>query len=388
MRSISFVLLAILAGWFPVAFSRGQDGPKPATAEHAKTPALLNLPMSGTDPARIDYAKLPTIKGKHAVISPKDPAWKFQLHSYLIHHEGRFWCMWSHGPGEDEPTQHVRYATSTDGLTWSKSKVLVGPPKEGYAYIARGLWVRDGELLALVAHFKGKGAFGVNKELTLQALAWDGKPGSWKPRGLVFDNAINNFPPEKVPTGQWMMTRRDSRFNVSVLIGGLKGVDDWRSFPVVERRKVPRFSPDEPIWYALPDRKLVGLFRDNGGSGRLFRSFSADKGRTWSIPVPTNFPNATSKIFSLRTSRGYRLLISNANPKVGRRQLHLSRSRDGAVYTRMALLSIPSPRPATLQYPHAIEHDGHVLIAFSRNKASIEVLKIPLREIEALRGKK
>jgi hypothetical protein len=100
-----------------------------------------------------------------------------------------------------------------------------------------------------------------------------------------------------------------------------------------------------------------------------------------------NFPNATSKLFSLRTSGGSRLLISNANPALGRRQLHLSLSEDGLVFTRLALLAIPSSRPATLQYPHAIEHDGHLLVACSRNKAMIEVLKIPLREIEALRGK-
>ena len=44
-----------------------------------------------------------------------------------------------------------RYATSKDGMTWSESKVLAGPPQEGYAYIARGFWPRDGELLGMAA---------------------------------------------------------------------------------------------------------------------------------------------------------------------------------------------------------------------------------------------
>src|SRR5204862_7115882 len=60
---------------------------------------------------------------------------------------------------------------------------------------------------------------------------------------------------------------------------------------------------------------------------------------------------------------------------------------DGLTFTRLARLAVPSPRPATLQYPHALEHDGHLLVAFSRNKAAIEVLKVPLRDVEALRGK-
>ena len=181
------------------------------------------------------------------------------------------------------------------------------------------------------------------------------------------------------------MTRRDSRFNVYVLIGGQKAIDDWQSVPVVGRQQVKGFSPDEPIWWDQPDRSLIALYRDNGGSQRLFRSVSTDAGKTWTPPAPTNFPNATSKLFSLRLSPGYRALISNANPAIGRRQLHLSITEDGLTFTRMALLAIPTPRPSTLQYPHAIEHDGHLLIAFSRNKATIEILKVSLGQIDMLR---
>lgn len=360
--------------------------PPPEPAQRPEQPALLDLPASGTDPAKIDYARLPEIKGTHAVVSPTDATWKFQLHSYLVYHAGHYWCMWSQGPPvEDEPSQAVRYATSEDGLKWSEARALTGPPQEGYGYIARGFWVRDGELLALAAHFKGKGAFGVNKELQLRALAWDAKASAWKPRGLVYADAINNFPPQPLTTGEWMMTRRDSRFNVSVLVGGRKGLDDWQSFSVVGRQQVKGFSPDEPIWWSQPDRSLVALFRDNGGSGRLFRSVSTDSGRTWTTPERTNFPNASSKVFALPTSAGYRVLLANANPGIGRRQLHLALSEDGRVFTGLAQLAIPSARPATLQYPHALEHEGHLLVAFSRNKAQIEVLKVPLRDLEPLR---
>lgn len=348
---------------------------------------LLKLPGTEGDPQKIDYDKLPVIPATHAVISAGDPDWKFRLHSYLLHHDGKFWCMWSHGPVvEDVPTQHVRYATSLDGLKWSEPKMLIPPPKEPYAYIARGFWVRDGKLLALAAHYKGKGAFGVNKELKLEAYAFDEKTDRWNFESVVYDNAINNFPPEKLPTGEWMMSRRDARFNVFALIGGTKAIDRWRSVEIVDRIKSVRtsgFSPDEPIWWVQPDKSLIGLFRDNGGSNRLFRSTSADGGTTWTEPVRTNFPNATSKLHSLRMSNGTRLLISNANPRLGRRELHLSSSDDGVVFTRMARLGIPSPKPATLQYPHAIEHDGHLLIAYSRNKTAIEIIRVRIADLAA-----
>ena len=95
-----------------------------------------------------------------------------------------------------------------------------------------------------------------------------------------------------------------------------------------------------------PDKSLVALFRDNGGSSRLFRSFSTDNGQTWSQPTLTNYPNSSSKLFSFRTSAGLRLLISNANPGLGRRELHVALSEDGLVFTKMARLDIPSPKRA------------------------------------------
>jgi hypothetical protein len=99
----------------------------------------------------------------------------------------------------------------------------------------------------------------------------------------------------------------------------------------------------------------------------------------------TNYPNSTSKLFTLQTSRGFRVLISNANTAIGRREMHLAISEDGRVFTRMSRLDIPSSKPATLQYPHAIEHDGSLFIAFSRNKNITEVFKVSLDDLESLR---
>ncbi|MDC0258648.1 exo-alpha-sialidase [Verrucomicrobiales bacterium] len=375
--------------------------------------SILELPKSGTDPEAIDFDALPQLTGEHAVINAaqKSPDYKeggklelnrlrLNLHNYLAFHDSKFWCIWSDGPKiEDWPTQEIKYATSDDGLNWSEAKSVTGMPKEPYAFIARGLWIRDGELLALGAHYKGKGAFGVDKELELQAFAWDKASRKWNFKSKVYDNAINNFPPQKLPTGDWILTRRDARFNVTILIGGKEKLDSWEAFPVVKVGEVKGFRPDEPIFWLMPDKSLNALFRDNGGSQRLFHSTSTDNGMTWKTPVLTNFPNSTSKIFSLNTSRGYRVMISNANPKLGRRQLHLSISEDGKSFTRMAQLIAPTPPVAegidslwkkfqqgigSLQYPHAIEKDGFLWIALSRNKLQTEILKVPLDDVDAL----
>ena len=375
--------------------------------------AILKLPGSGTDPKAIDYDKLPRLKGKHVVVNPVafSPDYKpgekltptrlrLNLHNYLIRHDGKFWCIWSDGPKiEDWPTQEVKYATSKDGLNWSKAKTVTGTPKEPYAFIARGLWVRDGKLLALAAHYRGHGAFGVNKELELWAYGWNPKKETWEFVSKVFDNAINNFPPQKLPDGNWIMTRRDARFNVSILIGGKKKLDDWSVHRVVDLNEIKGFRPDEPIIWPMPDKTMNALFRDNGGSQRLYHATSKDLGRSWTTPVLSNFPNSTSKVFSTNTSRGFRVLVSNANPKWGRREIYLSVTKDGKHFIRMARLNVPTPPIpkgfesirkrfskgiASLQYPHVIEYDGFLWIVLSRCKLQIELFRVPLEAIEEL----
>ncbi|MEX2581148.1 MAG: hypothetical protein WD342_18970 [Verrucomicrobiales bacterium] len=70
--------------------------------------------------------------------------------------------MWSDGPGGPiagvTPEKHRNvvprhdlagtrnsFGTSKDGLNWSQPVDMTGPPRvEGYGWIARGLWKRDG----------------------------------------------------------------------------------------------------------------------------------------------------------------------------------------------------------------------------------------------------
>lgn len=379
---------------------------QPGQAEQP-LPPMLRLPVTGEDPTAIDFGRLPSLRGEHAVVTRGAEPWRFRLHSYLAFHDGRYWCMWSHGPVvEDNPTQHVRYATSDDGLHWSEPRQIVGPsPRSGFRYIARGFWPRDGKLLALASHdeaFNDQGRvhfFGAS----LKLLAFEWQPGeeTWRELGVLYRDAINNFPPQRLPGGDWAMMRRDHRRNVSLLVGGVTSPLEWSSVPVAAARSVDGFRPEEPDWWTLPDRRLLGLFRDNGRSRRFYRATSNDDGRTWSAPERTNFPDATSKFFCLRTSQGRYVLVSNANP-AGRNPLCLAISDDGVTFDRLAKLPIPgtipdvasgkeiandrSGKPDTLQYPHVIEHDGQLVIAFSRNKIAIEVVKLPLTELERLAG--
>jgi hypothetical protein len=383
----------------------------PASVHAAELlPPMLNLPQTGEDPTKIDFAKLPVLKGTHALVTQGDKEWHFRLHNSLAFFDGRFWCMWSHGTRvEDLPGQHVRFAISADGLKWSEPKVIVGPsPREGFRYTARGLWVRQEQLIALVNHDEALDDEGrvhyFGNSLQLLGFAWDRNAQQWKPLGVLFDKAAANFSPAKMSNGEWGMICRgpDFRRDIFMLTGGVASPSAWTRSPIVTEAAADGFRPNEPDWWMLPDGRLLGLFRDNGKSHRFYRAVSADNGRTWTAPQKTNFPDATSKFFCLRTTRGYYVLISNANP-AERNPLCLSTSDDGITFTRMARLPIPdelrkggastrsrseSTKPDSLQYPHAIEHGGQLFIAYSRKKQTIEVVKISLDEVERLRGGK
>lgn len=365
---------------------------------------MLRGPWVPEDPHHLDFDSLPKVASEHAVVSDvrakeNDPT-KFDKraggvnqHNYLAHHAGHFWAMWSDGPGiEDRVGQRVKFATSLDGLNWSKPDFVTPiPPNSGpnsphygtrtelgLRWISRGFWQRDGELLALASLDEAAGFFGPSLEL--RAFRFDQSNATWQDAGQIFDNTINNFPPQKLTTGEWMMSRRTYDYKttgVHFLIGGATSIDAWQSFPVLG--SASELKAEEPDWWILPDNRLVSVFRDNRRSGYLYRSISADNGRTWSLPIKTNFPDATSKISGLRLRDGRYVLVSNPNPNK-RDPLTLAISEDGLVFTKMLYLV----GGHHVDYPHVIEHADSLFVAFASGKQTVEVLKLKLSDIDAI----
>lgn len=381
-----------------------------AAAPEALLPHLVTHPASMVMLAgawvpdnvqRIDFESLPRVPSQHAVVnSVRAPGSSLQVldhqhggvnqHNYLAFYDGRYWAMWSDGPGiEDRAGQRVKYATSADGLHWSPAAYLTSAPRgcgpespyynqrtrQGFRYIARGFWQRDEELIALVALDEAAEFFG--ESLELRGLRWNKQARTWDDVGVIAKDAINNFPPRRLPTGEWLMSRRSHDYKtngVHFLIGGVKALNTWDSFPVFGTATTLR--AEEPEWWVLPDGSLQGLFRDNNRSGYLFRAFSIDSGHTWTMPVKTNFPDATSKISGTRLQDGRYVLVSNPRPNK-RDPLTLAISDDGMVFTKMFYLV----GGRWVDYPHVIEHNHSLLIAFAGGKQSVEVLVVKLSDL-------
>ncbi|RKX37993.1 MAG: hypothetical protein DRP64_16510 [Verrucomicrobia bacterium] len=349
------------------------------------------------DLAEFDWSKLPKLKSETAVVvRGVENVTGFNLHSYLCRYEGKFWLMWSCSPEhEGRAGQYLRYATSDDGIKWDEPQTLA-PPDENKTmrYNARGFWVRDNELLALGSRGEEGKYFGPSLEL--RCWQWNKVSKKWVYKGVVFDKAINNFPPKQLDSGEWMMTRRDCDKNISVLIGGVESINDWEVVDIKARQDKSKMA--EPFWWKLDNGELVMGFRDNSWSKKLYRAFGSRSGREWTPPVRSNFPDAKAKFNVFKTSKGDYVLVNNPSPK-GRIPLCLSVSADGVTFTKMGVLKGDPTQPRYLElsdkwrynswgynYPHIMEHAGNLFIAYARNKEDIEVLKVPLSEIERLKN--
>lgn len=386
----TFIFILIFQG---ILSSQSLDYPHPI--ENPQSALMLSGDWVPENSHDINFFNLPVVPSVHAIVDDVRYAWgrKSQQHNYLVHYDGYFWAMWSDGPGvhrsddpvahrniipgHDQPGQLVSYSKSRDGINWSEPRDLAGPPDDGFGWIARGFWVYDGELLALATRYNAPGYRGEGLQLHAFEMV-KGLDREWSHKGLVFDNAMNNFSPKQIPTGEWMMSRRDSVGDVYMLLGAQYGFDQWESYPVIGYQD-EELHAEEPYWFVLADGNLVAFFRDNRGSGYLFRAFSSDNGRTWSRPVRTNFPDARSKFSGLQLSDGRYILVSNSNPEK-RDPMTIAISDDGMVFHTMGFLV----GNRTIDYPHVIEHDGYIYVAFNSAKQSVEVLKIDIEDLNQL----
>ena len=160
---------------------------------------------------------------------------------------------------------------------------------------------------------------------------------------MVFDKAMNNFPPAKMPNGQWGMICRgpNSQARWFMLTGGVDSPLTWTRSPIITEATADGFRPRKSrIGGDAARRSVDRPFPRQQQITSLLPRVSADNGRTWTTPQKTNFPDATSKFFCMGTSRGYYVLVSNANP-AGRNPLCLSTSDNGVTFMRLARLPIP-----------------------------------------------
>ncbi|PCJ56099.1 MAG: hypothetical protein COA79_19960 [Planctomycetota bacterium] len=317
---------------------------------------------------------------------------QYNHHSSIIKYKDQFFAAWSSAVvNEDSPGQNIYFAISNNGITWSNPELIDNDPAGYLRFTNGGMWVRDDDLYLLRnSYTRARYIDGESKpnqcwdDCKVEALKWDGK--KWGEPEWASEDIYINEAPRKLPDGRYIATGVNGLHDAVLAIGGVNGLDDWE-IKIVNARK-DGLKLTEPTWHLNKEGHIKVLLRDDGGSRYLWMVESIDNGDTFSDPVPTNFPDGQSKLFTIQLKDGGALLVNNGTLlPLKRKLLTVAYSEDGNEFNSIKTLCYDEHttqkykgmhKADGFQYPNAIEVDGKVFVIYSVNKEEIEVKSFDL----------
>jgi predicted neuraminidase len=132
----------------------------------------------------------------------------------------------------------------------------------------------------------------------------------------------------------------------------------------------------QPALLRTGERAVTALMRST--KGRIYVARSADGGRTWTPPVPTELPNPNSGIDAVTLKDGRHILVYNPLEK-GRDILALAVSGDAVRWT--PVVTLENAQGKERSYPAVIQSaDGMVHVTYTWERTRIKHVVIdPLR---------
>jgi hypothetical protein len=310
----------------------------------------------------------------------------------LIGFKGKLYAQWqSSAKDEDAPDTHVVYASSADGVHWSKPTRLAAA--DGTVRTSGGWWTSGPQLVAFLNVWpKGFDPVAGGRTEVLDSL--DAR--HWSPAYALRDadgHAIAGIIEQDtraLPGGRLITAIH--------LAPGLVvapfytddpfGVGHWTRGKMTNLPHTGAESRElEPSWFRRADGCLVMVFRDQDNTFRQLASESCDRGVTWTTPVVTGMPDARQKQSAGNLSDGTAFMVHAPSGNKLRSPLVLSLSKDGRVFDRAYLLRAgPPPEPrypglykrAGYHYPKSVVWNGALWIGYADAKESVAVVRVPL----------
>lgn len=419
---VAAVVSSITACWGQGMLSPSLNALVDGTLSVQGTP-VVNMWKAPYPQRYVPHTGFPTLdRATHTLIYQPQPVsgnegWGYSHHSQLIYHKGRFAALWSSNwHGEDAPGQRVLFSSSPDALEWSDPVEIFPSPDEvkeweasGFYMCPIGLRVLDGVLYACAALYEDVGW--ENAECT-EVVAIRDQDHVFRKR--KFHDIIVRVVGDDDSFGPFFaIGEKSAPVGVKYDIVSYKDVSSKEVADVLWEKldralcrpaltAVDKARLSEPTSYQAPGGEMVCLFRDDFYSHRMYVCHSDDDGKSWSVPQPTNIPDAPSLARTLALDDGTVLLIGNQNaalenidepvpPHLGRDPLTVAVAENGYEFTRAYALRsgkqkqlIPNVHGRGKtggQYPSAVVHDGTLYVLYSMGKEAIWISQVPLSDL-------
>jgi len=298
---------------------------------------------------------------------------------------------------ENTASEEAHSQSSMDGgRTWSEL-ALIDDGEEDDLAVSHGVFLSHaGNLWAFHGAFYRR-----LEKVHMRAYTYDSIAKLWQKHGVVAESGFWPMQePQKMENGQWIM----AGLKVVDGVGGLNDPaavaisdnDDFTTWEVVE---IPR-QEGLGLWgestVLVDGRHLTCIARMH--EPKALVSHSLDYGHTWTRMKHRNLPIAASKPYAGHLSTAQRFLINTTTANSGNRRfpLTIAVSRSGErpfsrIFCIRNALHPQGPGESTtkaaLSYPYAIEHSGHLYIAYSNdggrgaNRNSAELAIVPLDQL-------
>jgi hypothetical protein len=367
--------------WLHFAFDHNRDKAILVSARLPEIPALWD-----NSQALAKAADLPVIEGtRFAVIKP----YEFQKDGYrFLHgvglgfHKGKLYASFGHNQGgENTDTEEARFCVSEDqGRTWSAVQTMdAGEPGLG---VSHGVFLsHNGSLWAFMGSYTG-----TMQGIHTRAYRLDETTGAFERLGTVIEGGFWPMQePLRMDDGNWIMAGitagvYDGKGTHPAAVA-ISHADDFTQWDLVQIPPAPGLKMWGESTIIVEGKTITNISR-YGAEARALTATSHDHGRTWTTMRPSNLPMATSKPYAGTLSTGQRYLVCSTSADGGKRRapLTLALSKPGETQFSKVLVIRHAEFPegpgesherASLSYPYAIEHDGHLYIGYSNNGGNI-----------------
>lgn len=322
---------------------------------------------------------------RHTGTDPKDPANATGFNhapSVVALPDGRLMVVWFSAPFEGSSRQRISRSFSADkGRSWTPAETIQDFPGRADfdpAFIVAGktalMFFSAGLKRTYPFESGQQGAVGEESfRIFVRESANSGR--SWsEPREIGAEPAhTSRTNGIRLSSGELLLPLH----RLGTKAGGvMKSTDrgrSWRRYGVVAN---PNGQGGEPTIAELRSGRVLMLLRTT--DGKLWRSVSADKGETWSVPEATGIPAGATSHNLFRTRSGKLILTHNPSMPPVRNPLTMRVSTDdGATWGEATVLAkldepvIDASRQVC--YPSVAElGDGTLVVVWARLRAQRE----------------